>query len=380
MRRTALTFSSLLLIAAINLTPQPSHAQPPPGYNYIHGTIKDCNGTGISGALIYFSRTFNNDTLNTWANHLFTCIQSGSGGNYYLYWATESSETHWAIVVYPSGKDISNCGGDVAPMACCNSQYPLTTISYFNVATGADQETYTRDVNVNYEALYSPLTAISDLSLVDCTMNQIEVGWTAPAQAANAPAKDYEVRYSTSPITDANWGSATFCVYCGTAPTDPGSWQTEWVSSLSSCTFYYIGIKYRNCDNTYSPVSNNAYIRTKCTSNGICVDGNLAARPSDDEDRRVMRFGITAVSPNPARDQLSIAYAIAPGGAPTTDIGVFDLTGRRIATVFRGPAGPGKHTVEWGARSSSGERVHAGMYWLRLSSGNQTQTRPVLIR
>ncbi len=49
------------------------------------------------------------------------------------------------------------------------------------------------------------------------------------------------------------------------------------------------------------------------------------------------------------------------GGAPL-EIAVYDLAGRRVATVEDGPAKAGDHKVSWGLRDETGSPVRSGLY------------------
>lgn len=84
-----------------------------------------------------------------------------------------------------------------------------------------------------------------------------------------------------------------------------------------------------------------------------------------------------AVGPNPGR---SARVTFALPTARQVDIGVFDLAGRRIATVAKGEFAAGRHSREWNGRDASGKRVGAGMYFYRATLGGEVRsTRAVLI-
>ena len=78
-------------------------------------------------------------------------------------------------------------------------------------------------------------------------------------------------------------------------------------------------------------------------------------------------------SPNPARDLVQISYALRTAASAT--LMVFDLAGRRIATVFRNEwhqAGPHREsirTADW----------NPGCYFLRLEVGGASVARKILV-
>ncbi|HIE28673.1 TPA: hypothetical protein EYP66_15445, partial [Candidatus Poribacteria bacterium] len=57
-----------------------------------------------------------------------------------------------------------------------------------------------------------PPAAVTDLAASDLTANSITLTWTVPGDDGDeGQAKTYDIRYSTSEITDANWDEATQC-------------------------------------------------------------------------------------------------------------------------------------------------------------------------
>ncbi len=79
--------------------------------------------------------------------------------------------------------------------------------------------------------------------------------------------------------------------------------------------------------------------------------------------------------PNPTRDQASVTFA-APAGE--LDLAVWDLAGRRVATLYRGAAGPPRH-VRWDARDRDGRPLPAGVYYLRLADGRHAAIRRLVL-
>jgi hypothetical protein len=70
------------------------------------------------------------------------------------------------------------------------------------------------------------------------------------------------------------------------------------------------------------------------------------------------------------------------GGVPATDleVGVFDVRGRRVAKLARGPRPPGEPVV-WDPRTSGG--VSPGIYFVRASApsaGWRDEAKVVVLR
>jgi hypothetical protein len=81
-----------------------------------------------------------------------------------------------------------------------------------------------------------------------------------------------------------------------------------------------------------------------------------------------------SVQPNPARGGTTTLLFRAPfdaasGGASNSrvEVAMFDLSGRRVATLDDRLRASGVHTVTWDGRDESGKDVGAGVYFARLS-------------
>jgi len=61
-------------------------------------------------------------------------------------------------------------------------------------------------------------------------------------------------------------------------------------------------------------------------------------------------------------------------------LGLFDLQGRLVRQLERrSSAGAGRYVVQWDGRGVRGERVRAGIYFLRLEAGSFHQVRRVVV-
>jgi hypothetical protein len=81
--------------------------------------------------------------------------------------------------------------------------------------------------------------------------------------------------------------------------------------------------------------------------------------------------------PNPTSGQATLAFELA--GSQPIELAVFSIDGRRIATLWDGPAGPGRHEVAWAGRDARGHTLTPGAYFLRLRSGHRVQTGKLLL-
>ena len=60
-------------------------------------------------------------------------------------------------------------------------------------------------------------------------------------------------------------------------------------------------------------------------------------------------------------------------------LAAFDILGRRVQTLYEGSASAGVHHLDWSASSSSGGRLQAGVYFIRLEVGEGTLVRRVAL-
>ncbi|HEY6572927.1 MAG TPA: S8 family serine peptidase, partial [Candidatus Eisenbacteria bacterium] len=88
----------------------------------------------------------------------------------------------------------------------------------------------------------TPPGAIADLTTSDPGSNSMRLAWTATGDDGNTGrATRYEIRYSSSPINDANFGSATLA--SSGDPLSAGNAESKEITGLGFSTTYYFAIK-----------------------------------------------------------------------------------------------------------------------------------------
>lgn len=97
-----------------------------------------------------------------------------------------------------------------------------------------------------------------------------------------------------------------------------------------------------------------------------------------------MRTLSATLSPNPGRGptRVTLFSAARLGSVIHAEASVFDLQGRRVATLFRGPLGTGRTQVDWNGRDLGGNEIRGGIYLLRVAAadGRSFVTRMVRSR
>ncbi|RAW00315.1 S8 family serine peptidase [Pseudochryseolinea flava] len=116
--------------------------------------------------------------------------------------------------------------------------------------------------------------AITNLSADSAEITSLVVSWTAPIDSGSGAAFAYDLRYSTSPITEANFESAT--AFEGEpTPGAPGTLQQVVVNGLAPGTLYYFAIKSSDFFGNVSTISNVAEGTTNFTPSFAVTPSSL---------------------------------------------------------------------------------------------------------
>ena len=84
-----------------------------------------------------------------------------------------------------------------------------------------------------------------------------------------------------------------------------------------------------------------------------------------------------AASPNPVRRGTTFTYALPRAGH--VGLAVYDLAGRRVATLVDRAESAGIHAVTWDARAEDGAVVPPGIYPARLTTADGLRTKRVVV-
>ncbi len=105
----------------------------------------------------------------------------------------------------------------------------------------------------------------------------------------------------------------------------------------------------------------------------LCTSGLSAVRVETHSSARML----AAPWPNPFNPRTTLNFSLPRAGHAR--LSVYDLRGRRVRTLWDGPASVGKTQVTWDGTDGSGRNVAAGMYMVRLLVGERTETRKVAL-
>ena len=103
----------------------------------------------------------------------------------------------------------------------------------------------------------------------------------------------------------------------------------------------------------------------------VDTDGTFEYTPTVEVGRSLPeRMALLGNYPNPFRASTTLRYAL-PEGGPVT-LTVYDVLGRRVATLVDREQAAGRYTATF-----DGRRLASGAYFVRLQSGDRVQTRRV---
>jgi hypothetical protein len=86
---------------------------------------------------------------------------------------------------------------------------------------------------------------------------------------------------------------------------------------------------------------------------------------------------IDAVAPYPAAGPAALRFSL-PRAADVA-LAVFDLSGRRVRELVRGPLPAGTHVARWDGRDAAGRAVASGFYFARLEGAGEAATGRILV-
>ena len=90
------------------------------------------------------------------------------------------------------------------------------------------------------------------------------------------------------------------------------------------------------------------------------------------ENQKPSEFSLLANHPNPFNPSTTITYSIAKPGR--TNLAVYDLLGRKVATLADGAMTPGEYSVTWSAQGFA-----SGVYFCRMEQGGLIRTHKMLL-
>ena len=121
-----------------------------------------------------------------------------------------------------------------------------------------------------------------------------------------------------------------------------------------------------------------------CLELPYCVDGNQGDQNTSncenvniDTAYNPYQYEINKAYPNPFNPLITIIYSLPDN--VLIEGSIFDISGKRVSTLFYERQSPGKKMVKWDGRNEDGRIMSTGIYYFRLSSGSQSKTKKLLM-
>lgn len=121
-------------------------------------------------------------------------------------------------------------------------------------------------------------------------------------------------------------------------------------------------------------------VATGYVSSGVYYDNlSFTQNPAGSVDDAVgpRALALAPAAPNPFRGVTRLDFSLATAGS--ADLRVYDVTGRRVAELYRGAAAAGPHTVTWDGRDADGRLAPAGVYRAVLTTAAGQVSRNLVL-
>jgi hypothetical protein len=89
------------------------------------------------------------------------------------------------------------------------------------------------------------------------------------------------------------------------------------------------------------------------------------------------RIAFHPPSPNPFRGTTTLRFDLQQEAEVSLEL--FDLSGRRVTTILKGPQPAGRHTLQWSPVAGGSGPLQAGLYFVNFRTGHFSQTRRLVL-
>ncbi len=144
--------------------------------------------------------------------------------------------------------------------------------------------------------------------------------------------------------------------------------STAWVGRHYAWASRGVGVALASDNSVYAVGLGNSITTIKYAQSPVDVPA-----PANDG---VGRVALLAPEPNPFKSDVTLRYTLAK--TERVRLEVFDVSGRRVASLVDGVQGASEHRLLWNGRDLHGSTTPPGVYMMRLSAGANEESRKVV--
>jgi len=90
-------------------------------------------------------------------------------------------------------------------------------------------------------------------------------------------------------------------------------------------------------------------------------------------------FSMSQNYPNPFNPSTTINFEIPEGDKPLVNLGIYSIRGQLVRTLINEVKEPGTYSVQWDGKDNKGSSVSSGVYFYRISAGEFSKTRKMVL-
>jgi len=90
-----------------------------------------------------------------------------------------------------------------------------------------------------------------------------------------------------------------------------------------------------------------------------------------------LRLALRPIAPNPAVASAHVRFDLPK--RTHVRIRVFDVAGREVTSLVDAARSAGRHSLVWAGRDREGRAIPAGIYFVRMDAGGETQIQKAVI-
>ena len=91
----------------------------------------------------------------------------------------------------------------------------------------------------------------------------------------------------------------------------------------------------------------------------------------------IARARLDQNAPNPFNPETTIRFAVPETGP--VQLSIYDVHGRLVSKLVDGLVPAGEHAIRWNGRSSAGEPAASGVYYYRLQTARENESRKMVL-